>query len=99
MAYILTINEKIDSSVYDETAHMESSYRKIQNEVHENHIASGDIISADQTDDGDLRTTVIKYKDEDTARSIFAELESHGVLLSRPDGITILSTSGEVAGE
>ena len=69
-----------------------------QAEIHDKHVANGNIISVSRTVDPNDPYVVHKeliYKSKEIADSIFAELEAAGILLARPEGIEAYDVSGE----
>ena len=69
-----------------------------QLEIHDKHVANGNIISVSRTVDPNDPYVVHKelvYKSKEIADSIFAELEAAGILLARPEGIEAYDVSGE----
>lgn len=69
-----------------------------QRAIHDKHVANGNVISTQTWTDPDNSNIIHKeiiYKSKEIADSIFAEVQSLGLLLSRPEGIEVFNVTGE----
>jgi hypothetical protein len=95
MKYKLTLSERVLPEYRATWQKPENLPRQI--EIHDHHIAVGNILSVVVNVDPDDSYVIHKeliYKSKEVADSIFAELEAEGLLLQRPEGIETYDVVG-----